>query len=850
MAKTKKKKTAKEQKPTFLSEFSIDKFIPQKYQTAALIGIILVIFLIFFAPMYFGGKTFESGDIITSQSSTNYVNKDREGYSLWFPHIFCGMPAHPIALEFPWFNFIPGAVTLVRNAFISIFSVEYAQWTVYLILMCINSFLFVRYLTKDNLIGLFAGLSTSFCTGLIFFIFVGHITKLVSLSFFPLLLLYLLKFKSEKGLMNFIILTITVLFTLQGFHVQVIFYSYFFIGIYFLFNLIVEAASKNSEGLKSNFKLIGTFTVAALIAILIQSTNLTQLFEYSQYSTRGTESIIELEAESKGQLTSSSSDFYQYATNWSFSPEEIMTFIIPSYYGFGNSTYEGPLTQGRPVEVNTYFGQMPFVDVAMYMGVVVFFLGLLSFYLNRKNRFVQFLGIIVIIGLLISFGRNLPILYDLMFYYFPFFDKFRVPSMILILLQFSFPILAGFALYKIVSEKEKLEENSKKIITYAAYTFSGLFVIFLLLNSAITDWFIGRVDAYAITKGQGQAQQFKALAPYMADMFTSDGLVAFALLALTFWFIQSYINGKMSKDFLLVALIVFTLFDLSRISSRGAKYSEGQNVDNLFAKPDYISMIEKQNDKEPYRMLNLKQDGSVGSFRRNSNFNAYFLQEDFYGYSAVKPRTYQDYIDVVGIVNNTMWSMLNVKYLIYDRNIESEGLALVDSNEATNTFLYKNLNAMPRGYFVDKVEQAKSIDVLNMVKAETINPKEIAFVNEDIGAVDIPDSTANVELISYKEASSEYKVNASGNNFFFFGNTYVPTGWKAFINGNETKIYKTNHGFMGILIPAGQHQIKFLYSPNSFFITKYVSLILSILLVIGLFYSLVIRKNKAALETN
>ncbi len=160
------------------------------------------------------------------------------------------------------------------------------------------------------------------------------------------------------------------------------------------------------------------FTLAVIIGLLIQSDNLTQVYEYTSFSTRGTESILEKET---GPTKQSESDFYQYATNWSFSPGEVLTFIIPSYYGFGKSTYQGPLSQNQPVEVNTYFGQMPFVDVAMYMGVIIFFLAVFSMIVNWKNPLVRFFTILSVIALLISFGRTFPPVYDLMFNYFPFF---------------------------------------------------------------------------------------------------------------------------------------------------------------------------------------------------------------------------------------------------------------------------------------------------------------------------------------------------------------------------------------------------------------------------------------------
>src|SRR4030042_5175311 len=140
---------------------------------------------------------------------------------------------------------------------------------------------------------------------------------------------------------------------------------------------------------------------------------------------------------------------------------------------------------------------MPFVDVAMYMGVIIFFLALFSMIVNWKNPLVRFFTILSAIALLISFGRTFPLIYDLMFNYFPFFDKFRVPSMILVLVQLSFPILAGLGLVKLISLKENPDEKIGKIIRNTFYVLGGIFVLTLLLGSPIKEWFISRVAANA-----------------------------------------------------------------------------------------------------------------------------------------------------------------------------------------------------------------------------------------------------------------------------------------------------------------------------------------------------------------
>jgi uncharacterized membrane protein YfhO len=299
---------------------------------------------------------------------------------------------------------------------------------------------------------------------------------------------------------------------------------------------------------------------------------------------------------------------------------------------------------------------------------------------------------------------------------------------------------------------------------------------------------------------------------------------------------------KLSPDLFVAAVIIITLIDLWRIDARGAQYIDNPQLENIFIEPDYISVIKNRKDKDPYRMLNIKQDGSYGSLNRNSNFNAYFLTEDFYGYSAIKPRAYQDYMDIVGPINETLWRMLNVKYIVADKPIPFQGFRLLEQTE--KSLVYLNQNALPRLYFVDSVASKPAIEVINMVKQNSFDPKHVAFIEEENFSVDKPDSTVSIEITKYLEDKIEADIIASGNNYLFFGNIFVAPGWKATIDSEETKIYKTNHGYMGIIVQEGKHKIEFNYTPSSFYISKYISLILSALVIIGLVAIILIGRGK------
>ena len=831
------KKTVKE---TVFSKFNLEEFIPQKYHVLAAILVIIILFLIFLNPLYFGDKTFQAGDILTSKSLQPYVENHGAGYTLWDPYIFCGMPAYALGLGFKWFNLIYVAIFSLKEIFIKIFSVEYAQWTIYLIILGISSFFLLKYITKNILISLFSAVATAFSTGLIVFLFIGHVTKLQALAFYPLFFLMLLKFQNKIKLIDILILIITLQISIQSFHAQIIFYTIFAVAIYYIYYFVRALIKK--EAVSTILKSAGTFIFALIIALLIQTDNITQIYQYTPYSTRGTESILD---KTSGKVEQNTSEYYEYHTGWSFSPGEVLTFIIPSYYGFGNSTYDGPLTNNQPVKVNTYFGQMQFVDVAVgYMGIIVFVLALFGIFTYWKEPFVQFLTLLSVIALIISFGKNFPVLFDLLFYHLPYFNKFRVPSMILVLDQLSIPVLAGYGLMRIISLRNENNEKLKRIVKNLALGFLIVFVLSLLLNGAISDWFVSRVNEYAESFRQSQprlAQQYQALADYTAGMFTGDLMFGFAFLSVTFWAAFGYLNSKISRDSFVIIVILLTVIDLWRIDSRGEDYINSPDLKNLFTQPEYITAIKNQKDKQPFRILNLKQDGSYGSFNNNANYNAYFLLEDFYGYSAIKPRGYQDIIDVVGPANPTLWRMLNIRYIVTNKPVSASGFSLI--NKSDKSVVYRNENALPRVYFVDSVKTETGMTLLNNIKNSSFDPKNVAFTNVKIN-VDPTDSSVYAKIVEYKDELVKADVNASGNNFLFLGNTYLPYGWKAEIDGKPAEIYKANYDFMGIIVPKGRHIVEFTYAPVSFYVSKYIVLILSSLVIMILIFALFIKRRK------
>jgi len=813
---------------------SFEKFIPEKYRTPALLLLILLLIIIFFSPIIFGDKTTQSGDLIQAKSLRAYAMKDRDTYSLWNPYIFCGLPAVVTSAAPRWFDLTSAAystITLVTNNLAKDFN---AAFIISFILLGYAGFFLMRGLGFNRGPSLYTALALAFSTGIMILFFIGHVSKLKSLAIFPFILMMLFKFQKQIKLIDILLLILGIHLLAISAHVQIVFYFMLVTGLYFFYFLIRSFIIKDKFLQKQLFKSICIFAGATIIALLMSFDTYSQLVEYKPYSTRGTQSVTETDNTGAAQNNS-----YEYNTGWSFSPGEVLTFIVPSYYGFGNSIYNGPLTENQDQQVDTYFGQMTTVDSAMYMGIIIFALGLFALIVKRKDPIVQFLGFISVLFIFMSFGKNFPIVFNLFYYYFPMFNNFRTPSMILHVVQIIFPILAGFGVASIISLRDEKNINVIKALKYTAITFTALFFVFLLLSDTISSWFSQRVTDYASTIGQN-GQYFTSLSSYITEMFKNDLLIAAGLLALAFGLSYFYTQAKINKDLLVGGLIILSLFDLFRISNRPSSYIDVASVNEIFKQPNYISVIKQQNDKGPYRLLNLKQDKSFGTLSQNANFNVNFLQEDFFGYSAAKPRSYQDIIDVVGPVNMTLWRMLNVKYIVTDSPYNPPGFVTIYTSK--KEFVYRNDKALPRVYFVDDVRQASTPDMLKAIKDDSFDPKKLAYVEKLDFKFDKGDSTSSAIIDQYKDELISVSTNSKGNNFLFFNATYLPS-WRAFIDGTATKTYKTNHGFIGIVVPQGNHKVEFKYEPKGFAIGRDFSLILNILLFGGIGFVFLTNKR-------
>lgn len=846
-SKTSVHRSPKKTKQGFLQNENMGLLSSDTYKSWLLMaGIIAVALLLFFNKGIFGGKIFASPDNLSPLSVRTYLNDAKaEGiYPLWIPYVFTGMPSYGSLMtglpavhkifSFVWNSLLEGISQ--GNLFMLTLP--------YYFIFAISLFFYIRYKFKNGLIALYAGLTGVFATGIIQLIIVGHHTKMFVFGVFPLALLFIDKLIEEdddnifKKIIYFALLTLILQLQISFNHVQMLFYSFMFVGIYLLFVFIFKLIKK------SNLKKLITAYILILAALgfsfLMNLDPILSITEYNKFSMRGVPSI---EAKSDPLKTDNKPLSYDYATSWSFSPGEVMTFIIPYYYGFGNVEINGQ-------RQNLYWGQMPFTDSPVYFGVVTLILAVIGIVMNfRRSAFVMSLTVIVFLFLFLSFGRTFPLLYDIFYNNLPYFSSFRAPVMIHYYIDLAFTILACFGLKSVIDTIK--ETNRQKLLKYTSYAIAGFAVIMIFgavagcENSYTNSIATGPLKEKLLLQGatpQQVSQYAKQIASYAYKNVIQDILLHSVLILITIGIIFLMLKKSIGKNWGLIIILVIAAFDVINISAKTLHWDDKDTQSSYFKETDYTKWIlNKEPDTYQYRIAEMN-NGRLTT----SNMLAHFRMHLFNGYHGAKLRIYQDAIDVAGGENPFWLGLSNVKYILNDKPIP-------DTNAYREVYkgsmlIYENKYFMPRAYFVDEVQVQQGLNILNNIKTGSFNPKQIAFVEEQIKQQTVrPDSTATARLIKGSIHKLEYEVNASGNNFLVITEPYYPAGWKAYIDGNETEIYKTNYLFRGIVVPQGNHKVELIFHSDTYETGKRISLFSNIFILIiliagigGYFY----KRNK------
>lgn len=797
----------------------INKFYPH---ALAIFGFV-VVSLLYFYPVLQGKQIFQS-DIVQYTGMAKEQNDFRatdhvEPY--WTNSAFGGMPTYQLGAKYPhdYIGAIDDALRFLPRP------------ADYLFLYFLGFYGLLLVLRIDPLKAFFGAIAFGFSTYLIIILGVGHNAKAHAIAYMPMVIAgFILVFQRKYVLGGLLTLFATAL-EINANHFQMTYYLLIFLLILSGYFIYLDLKAKEYNAL---FKSFGILAVAGILAIGTNATNLMATAEYADFSTRGKSELSFNPDGSKS--TSSSAMTYDYITEYSYGIAESFNLIVPRLFGGSNhealgtdsSMYEFMIGQGVPegqaadfvTGMPTYWGDQPIVAAPAYIGIVVFFLGILALFIDeRKIKYVFLSGAIA--ALILSWGKNFPIITDFFIDHVPMYNKFRAVSSIQVILELCFPVLAIMGLQTFF----KLEKEIQwKALWQSAAVVFGLILALFFSKSMFS--FSGANDAYYLESyGPGFVDALKAdrMTLYSADLLRSGFFIV--VVAGVLWL---FIKNRIAQNAAIILVGLFMVSDLFLVDKKyvSAKdFVSGRDVEAPFQETAVDAEILK--DTGHYRVFEV--NGNLSSAR------ASYFHKSIGGYHAAKPRRVQQLFDYQISKNNLeMLNMLNVKYVI-QTDKEGKEFPTINPDANGNAWLVSDVKLVNKAddemRMLDKFD-SKKIAIFN------INRYRSKFKNAQLKKN--LDTTGTIQLNVYKPNYLKYTSATKNEALAVFSEIYYENGWNAYIDGEKTDHFPVDYVLRALIVPGGEHTIEFKFEPEVIKTGSTITLISSVgmllLLIGGIYY--------------
>lgn len=800
--------------------FSFKRFLPH---ILVIIGFV-VLSLAYFSPVLQGKKIFQS-DIMhyigMAQQQKEFAKATGEE-TYWTNSAFGGMPTYQLGAQYPH-NYIKKLDLALR------FLPRPAD---YLFLYFIGFYILLLSLKVDFKLAALGALAFGFSTYLIIILGVGHNSKAHAIAYMPLVLAGIILTFRKRYIFGFLLTTVALGLEIVTNHFQMTYYLLLLVivlGIAYL----VDAYRKKL--LPHFFKSVGLLSIAAILAVGLNATNIMATQEYVKESTRGkSELTINPDGSPKEVTTGLNKD---YITEYSYGILETFNLYIPKFMGGGNTedvgkdseTYKAYINLGAsPIDAlegsrnaPMYWGQQPIVEAPAYVGAVIIFLFVLGLFLV-KGRLKWWLVGGTILSLLLSYGKNIGFLTDFFIDYVPLYNKFRAVSSIQVILELCIPVLGIFALVRLFNDFQK-DEEKLKALKYTVGITAGLALLFLLFKSTLFDFEGLRDDQYIQAYGQ---PFMDAVIEDRKALFTTDTIRTLILVLLSAGAVYFFLKKKLSENLTVVVFAVLLLFDLVSIDRQyvnNDNFSSALSVD----KPYQANAADKEilKDKGHFRVLDMSSEGQSKPGR------AAYFHNSLFGYHAAKLGRVNDLLEFHVYKNNmNVLNMLNTKYII--------------AEEQGQIFPYTNTDANGNAWFVSKLRKVKNPEE-EILALDSLNTKTeaVSRMYRDIKTQTFKvDSTANIQLKEFKPNYLKYESNNLNDGFAVFSEIYYGNGWKTYLDGELVDHICVNYVLRGMGIPKGNHTIEFKFEPQVVKTGSSIALassaVLGILLLLGIFYSI------------
>ncbi len=728
--------------------------------------IIVVIVIVLFFRAILGNLLVMTDTITDSLYLIEFIRSEilKGNFPFWNPYIFYGMPTIP-TLQIGLYPFFLLLILIPTKFFLNYWIIIHS------IIAGIGMFALVNRIINDRKIALFSAVSYLLSSIYFGYIYSGHLSKVVIFSILPLFFLYLREIFINPSFKNALFLTLfTTLIALSA-HVQMIYYLIIFTFAYAIYQLFFLFKTEPKKTI--SVILFGIF--ALLLSTIIFLGQFLPIYDYTiNYSQRG-------------QI-----EDYNFAITWSLGWQDFVSTFIGGFSGF---SIESPYSH--------YWGPNPFKINAEYIGVVVFLLFILSFLNKTENRLRNFLIFSFILFSIISLGGSTP-LYKFIWQILPAYQKFRAPSMAFYISVFSAILISAITIKNIKEEPKR----------YLKFIFILPIVLFLFWLFS-SDSFINSIFANPMEKAQIVIAEIDKIrfSIFIAFIFSLFGSIV----------IYAYISKWLNYNNFVVFLTILSGVDLYLVSKNFIQFLDEASVARIFEDDSIIRFLKEH--RGYYNVFPFY-------YRTDENYLSSKKINTISGHHGVQPARLFQLVGAEGrlmlnpattieiLKNPSLSNVLSIRYVITQKLPQETNEPIIklffDYVENYKKVyddgfyeIYENPNYYPLFYLSNTYKiSSKPIDDVRNFDGKVIFEAE---PNEKIN--DTIRVNGNISFLNYSENVVKLKVDLNRPAYLVFSNNYHHQ-WKAYVNGNEKKVYRVNYSQMAIALNDGSYIVEFKYVPS------------------------------------
>ncbi len=820
------------------------------------IAIFIVLSFTYFFPSVIEGRILfqhdSSGGIGAGQEAVQY-KKETGRTTRWTNSLFSGMPTYQISPSY--------SSTEALKKIEKIYSLSLPEYVWLTFIMMLGFYILLRSMGLSPWISGLGGILWAFSSYFFILISAGHIWKYITLAYIPPTIAGIVLTYRKKYLIGALLTTLFVALQIKSNHIQMSYYFFFVILCMVTAYFINAWQSKElSHFLKASIILL----IAGSVGVLTNISNLYHTYDYSKETMRGKSELVYEGDRSK--QTSSGLD-KDYITQWSYGIGETFSLLVPNIKGGASiplAANQKAMEKANPIygniyyQLTQYFGAQPGTSGPVYVGAFVLFLFILACFIV-KGPMKWALLTATVLSILLSWGKNFMPLTNFFIDYIPLYDKFRAVSSILVIAEFTIPLLAILGLSKVLKEHSFLSSYKKEF-----YISLGLTAGFAFLFAVVPTLFFSNYSSPQELQALQQAIPNEHLIPLLDSLkemrlllLTNDAWRSFFIIIIGALTLVLHQKQKIKAPLTLFIISILCLGDLWTINKRylnDSQFVSKSTKTTTFEKTETDKFILEDTDIS-YRVLNLASN----TFNEN---NTSYWHKSIGGYHAAKLRRYQELIehhitpeiqhfysdfsknnhdihklDPKGI---SVLNMLNTKYFI---------LPL----EGGETTPLQNPYAFGNAWFVDNINYVDNANE-EIEQLQNVNLQKTAIVNKEFkeslkGITQATtDSVAHIKLIEYQPNHLVYSVSTSKESVAVFSEIYYPQ-WKATLNGEPIPIARANYVLRAITIPEGEHRLEMTFNPESIKKTEIIAYASLSILFIGIILFVVLnvtRKKKNA----